>query len=161
VIAERDDDGAHGPLDPVDRAIVSSLREDGRATLAALAKTSGLSLSAVQARVRKLEARGVIRGYRAVVDPESMGLPITAFVEITPLDQSQEDDAPVRLREVPGIEACYSVAGNANYLLLVRVASPRALEDLLGVIRREASVSTRSTIVLQTYFEGRPVTDRP
>ncbi|MFC8600405.1 MULTISPECIES: Lrp/AsnC family transcriptional regulator [unclassified Isoptericola] len=143
--------------DEVDRALVRALQGDGRATLAALAGVTGLSQSAVQARVRKLEARGVITGYRAVVDPEAAGLPIAAYVEITPLDQSQADDAPERLRDVPGIEACWSVAGNANYLLLVRVPSPSDLEDLLGVIRREASVSTRSTIVLRTYFEGRPI----
>nr|WP_125778208.1 Lrp/AsnC family transcriptional regulator [Antribacter gilvus] len=143
--------------DEVDRAIVRALREDGRTTLAQLSEVSGLSLSAVQVRVRKLEARGVITGYRAVVDPESVGLPLTAFVEVTPFDQSQEDDSPERLRDLPGIEACYSVAGNANYMLLVRVASPRALEELLGQIRRAASVYTRSTVVLQTYFEGRPV----
>lgn len=146
-----------GTLDDVDRALVRALREDGRATLAALAGVTGLSQSAVQARVRKLEARQVITGYRAVVDPEAVGLPIAAYVEITPLDQSQADDAPERLRDVPGIESCWSVAGNANYMLLVRVASPSALEDLLGVIRREAGVSTRSTIVLRTYFEGRPL----
>jgi Lrp/AsnC family leucine-responsive transcriptional regulator len=157
MVVEHDGTERRTTLDEVDRALVNTLREDGRATLATLAGITGLSQSAVQARVRKLEARGVIAGYRAVVDPEAVGLPITAFVEITPLDQSQADDAPERLRDVPGIEACYSVAGNANYLLLVRVPSPSALEDLLGVIRREASVSTRSTIVLRTYFDGRPV----
>jgi len=143
--------------DEVDKALVRALQGDGRATLASLAGVTGLSQSAVQARVRKLEARGVITGYRAVIDPEEVGLPIAAYVEITPLDQSQADDAPERLRDVPGIEACWSVAGNANYLLLVRVPAPGDLEDLLGVIRREAGVSTRSTIVLRTYFEGRPL----
>ncbi|GAB4086702.1 Lrp/AsnC family transcriptional regulator [Myceligenerans cantabricum] len=143
--------------DDVDRTIVSALRADGRTTLAALSEATGLSLSAVQVRVRKLESRGVISGYRAVVDPEAIGLPLTAFIEITPLDQAQEDDAPEHLRNLPGIEACYSVAGNSNYLLLVRVAAPRDLERLLGQIRRTAQVSTRSTVVLQTYFEGRPV----
>ncbi|GAB3164438.1 Lrp/AsnC family transcriptional regulator [Myceligenerans halotolerans] len=143
--------------DDVDRTIVSALRADGRTTLAALSEATGLSLSAVQVRVRKLESRGVISGYRAIVDPEAIGLPLTAFIEITPLDQAQEDDAPQRLKDLPGIEACYSVAGNANYLLLVRVAAPRELEGLLGQIRRTAQVSTRSTVVLQTYFEGRPV----
>jgi Lrp/AsnC family leucine-responsive transcriptional regulator len=147
--------------DDVDRTIVSALRADGRTTLAALSEATGLSLSAVQVRVRKLESRGVISGYRAVVDPEAIGLPLTAFIEIMPLDQAQEDDAPMRLRNLPGIEACYSVAGNANYMLLVRVASPRELESLLGQIRRTAQVSTRSTIVLQTYFEGRPVEPAP
>jgi Lrp/AsnC family leucine-responsive transcriptional regulator len=158
MVMEQEAAERRAPLDDVDRALVQALREDGRATLAALATVTGLSQSAVQARVRKLEARGVITGYRAVVDPEAVGLPLTAFVEITPLDQSQTDDAPERLRVLPGIEACYSVAGDANYLLLVRVPSPSALEDLLGVIRREVRVSTRSTIVLRTYFDGRPVT---
>ena len=142
------------PLDGVDRALVDALRKDGRTTLAVLSEISGLSLSAVQVRVRKLEARGVITGYRAVVNPEAVGLPLSAFIEITPLDQAQEDDAPDRLRGMPGIESCYSVAGNANYLLTARVASPRALEELLGRIRRTAKVSTRTTVVLQTYFEG-------
>src|SRR5690606_30523548 len=143
-----------GPLDAIDRALVDALRNDGRTTLAVLSEISGLSLSAVQVRVRKLEARGVSTGYRAVVNPEAVGVPLSAFVEITPLDQAQEDDAPDRLRGMPGIESCYSVAGNANYLLTVRVASPRALEELLGRIRRTAQVSTRTTVVLQTYFEG-------
>lgn len=147
--------------DDVDRTIVSALRADGRTTLAALSEMTGLSLSAVQVRVRKLESRGVIAGYRAVVDPEALGLPLTAFIEIRPLDQAQEDDAPQRLRALPGIESCYSVAGNSNYLLMVRVAGPRELEDLLGRIRRTAQVSTRSTVVLQTYFEGRPVEPSP
>jgi Lrp/AsnC family leucine-responsive transcriptional regulator len=146
---------ADGParLDDVDARLVAALRADGRATLATLAGVTGLSQSAVQARVRKLEARGVITGYRAVVDPAALGLPLTAFVEIRPFDQAQDDDAPERVRSLPGVEACYSVAGEANYTLVVRVASPQALEELLGEIRREARVSTRSTIVLQTYFE--------
>jgi Lrp/AsnC family leucine-responsive transcriptional regulator len=140
-------------LDDVDARLVAALREDGRATLATLAGVTGLSQSAVQARVRKLEARGVVTGYRAVVDPAALGLPLMAFVEVRPFDQAQEDDVPQRVRAVAGVEACYSVAGEANYVLVVRVASPQALEELLGEIRREARVSTHSTIVLQTYFE--------
>ena len=142
--------------DDVDRTLVGLLASDGRATLATLAAGAGLSVSATQARVRRLEQRGVIRGYFADIDPEALGLPLAAFVAITPLDPAQPDDAPERLTELPAVEACYSVAGDESYLLLVRVSSPRKLEELLRQIRAVANVRTRTTVVLQTFYENRP-----
>src|SRR5271166_2529955 len=127
-------------LDEVDRILVRELLADGRATLAHLAATAGLSVSAVQSRVRRLESRGVVRGYTARVDPEVLGHMLSAFVAITPLDPSQPDDAPARLEHIEAIESCHSVAGEESYVLLVRVASPRALEDLLQQIRTTANV---------------------
>jgi Lrp/AsnC family leucine-responsive transcriptional regulator len=141
--------------DDTDRLLVHLLATDGRATLATLAAEAGLSVCAVQARVRRLEARGVITGYAASVDHEAVGLPLAAFVSITPLDPAQPDDAPQRLADLPAIEACYSVAGQDHYLLLVRAASPRALEGVLQEIRGRANVATRTTVVLQTFFERR------
>ena len=76
-----------------------------------------------------------------------------AFVAITPFDQSAPDDIPDRLRDIGEIEACYSVAGEANYLLKARVAAPGDLEALLGRIRAAAGVSTHTTIVLSTPWE--------
>ncbi|MDA4109021.1 Lrp/AsnC family transcriptional regulator [Mycolicibacterium holsaticum] len=143
------------PLDDIDRVLVRELVADGRATLAHLAATAGLSVSAVQARVRRLEARGVITGYQARLDPEAVGHQLSAFVAITPLDPSQPDDAPARLEHIPAIEACHSVAGEESYVLLVRVDSARALEDLLQQIRTTANVRTRSTVILQTFYDGR------
>lgn len=131
------------------------LATDGRATLSTLAAAAGLSVSATQARVRRLEQRGVIRGYAADVDPEALGLPLAAFVAITPLDPAQPDDAPQRLAELDAVEACYSVAGDESYVLLVRVPSPRALEELLREMRSVANVRTRTTVVLQTFYERR------
>ena len=121
-----------------------------------LARQTGLSVSAAQQRVRRLERRGVIKGYAALVDPASAGLPLTAFISIKPFDPAAPDDAPDRLAHLPAIEACHSVAGEENYILKVRVASPAALEDLLQEIRAAASVSTRTTIVLSTPYENRP-----
>ena len=98
---------------------------DGRATLSTLAEKAGLSVSAVQSRVRRLEAREVIRGYTREGRPGgASGTMLSAFVAITPLDPSQPDDAPARLEHIPEIEACHSVAGEESYVLLVRVASP-------------------------------------
>jgi len=113
-------------------------------------------VSAVHQRVRRLETDGVITGYVALCDHEVIGLPLTAFVSIKPFDPAAPDDVPQRLRHLTAIEACHSVAGEENYILKVRVASPGALEDLLQQIRSVANVSTRTTIVLSTPYENRP-----
>ncbi|MCW2494408.1 Lrp/AsnC family transcriptional regulator [Jatrophihabitans sp.] len=139
--------------DPIDRLIASLLIADGRSTLKSLAEATGLSVSAVQARVRRLETDGVIRGYTARVDPEAVGLPLAAIIAINPLDPAHEYDIPDRLNGLLEIESCHSVAGEASFILFVRVASPTTLEALIREIRRRANVSTQTTVVLQTFFE--------
>src|SRR5215831_15786526 len=143
-------------MEETNRKILSLLASDGRLSFTELARQTGLSVSAVQQRVRRLEERGVIRGYSALIDPEEAGLPLTAFVSIKPFDPAAPDDAPERLAHLRAIEACHSVAGEENYILKVRVAEPSALENLLSEIRASANVSTRTTIVLSTPYEGRP-----
>lgn len=143
-------------MEGIDRAIVAALASDGRLSYTDLAERVGLSVSAVHQRVRRLEQRGVIRGYGARIDYEALGLPLTAFVAIRPIDPSSPDDAPERLAHLPEIESCYSVAGEEFYLLKVRVASPSGLERLLQEIRSVANVTHRTTIVLSTPYEGRP-----
>ena len=128
---------------------------DGRISFTELSRQTGLSVSATHQRVRRLERRGVIKGYAALIDPAGAGLPLTAFISIKPFDPAAPDDAPERLAHLPAIEACHSVAGDENYILKVRVASPAALEDLLQQIRAAAGVSTRTTIVLSTPYENR------
>jgi Lrp/AsnC family leucine-responsive transcriptional regulator len=142
----------------MDRAIVAALAADGRLSYTDLAERVGLSVSAVHQRVRRLEQRGVITGYAARVSPEAVGLPLTAFVAIRPFDPSQPDDAPQRLAHLDEVEACYSVAGEDSYLLLVRVPGPSDLERLLQRIRSAANVTTRTTVVLSIPYEHRPPT---
>lgn len=143
-------------VEEIDQQIVSLLVADGRMSYTDLGKATGLSTSAVHQRVRRLEQRGVIRGYTAVIDYEAVGLPLTAFVSIKPIDVSQPDDAPERLAGIPEIEACHSVAGDENYILKVRVETPGELEKLLARIRAQANVTTRTTVVLSTPYEARP-----
>lgn len=145
------------PLDDTDRALIAAISADGRATLAELSEAVGLSVSAVQARLRRLETRSIVTGYHAVVDAEAVGKPLSAFIEITPLDPAQPDNAPELLEHLTEIEACHSIAGDASYMLFVRVASPRELERLVRDIRLAANVRTRTTIVLQTFYENRPI----
>ena len=147
--------------DPVDARLAAAVSHDPRATLAQLSERVGLSTSAVQARLRRLESTGVITGYRALLDPEAVGRPLSAFIEISPLDPRQPDDAPELLESIAAIEACHSVAGDAAYMLFVRVGSPRELEALVTEIRQRASVSTRTTVVLQTFYEHRPMLELP
>ncbi|WP_068250973.1 Lrp/AsnC family transcriptional regulator [Janibacter corallicola] len=140
-------------MEAADLRIIDLLREDGRISYTDLGKAVGLSTSAVHQRVRRLEERGIITSYTAQVDPAALGTPLTAFVSVTPLDPRDPDDIPDRLRGIAQIDACYSVAGDSNYLLRVRVGTPQDLEELLSRVRSQGGVSTRTTIVLTTPWE--------
>jgi Lrp/AsnC family leucine-responsive transcriptional regulator len=144
-------------LDERDLAIVAALQEDARATYADVGARVGLSASAVHDRVRKLERQGVVRGYRAVIDPEAIGLFVTALIEASPLDPKQPDDLPERVRAFPEVEDCLSVAGEANYVLKVRTKTTGELEDLIRRLRENGGVTTKTTIALSIPFEGRPL----
>lgn len=145
-------------MEETDRKILTLLAGDGRMSYTDLGRATGLSTSAVHQRVKRLEQRGLILGYGATINHDETGLPLTAFISITPIDPSQPDDYPDRVRDFREIESCWSVAGDESYILKVRVAMPSDLEDLLGRIRAAANVSTRTTIVLSTAYENRPVT---
>ncbi len=140
-------------MEAADRRIIDLLREDGRMSYTDLGKEVGLSTSAVHQRVRRLEERGIVTGYTATVDPAALGTPLTAFVSVTPLDPRDPDDIPDRLRDIREIDACYSVAGDSNYLLRMRVGTPQDLEEILSRVRAQGGVSTRTTVVLTTPWE--------
>ncbi|QFG70217.1 Lrp/AsnC family transcriptional regulator [Ornithinimicrobium pratense] len=142
-------------MEPLDRHIVQVLAEEGRISFADLGRRVGLSTSAVHQRVKRLEEREIITGYRAVVDYTKVGLPLTALMSITPFDPAAEDDVPERLNDIEEIVACWSVAGDENYVLLIRVGRPQDLEELFARIRQQASVATNTTIVLSTPWEDR------
>src|SRR3712207_3543294 len=119
-------------MDDVDRNIVVALQEDGSSGLAGLAKVAGLSVSATAERVKRLEERGVIRAWRADLDPAAVGCPTLAhlLVAVAP----GRDDAAFRDR-VRGDEAvleCHVVTGPWTYLLKLRVADLTALEAFLN-----------------------------
>ncbi|HET9141008.1 Lrp/AsnC family transcriptional regulator [Actinophytocola sp.] len=146
-------------MDSVDRKIIDALRRNGRATYAELGRLVGLSASAVHERVGKLEATGVIVGYHAVVDPQSVGLGVTALVGINLTDTADDEAVADALGGLPEVESCYAVAGDDTFVVKVRVATVDNLEHTLGRLRRLDGVArTRTTVVLSTRFEGRPNT---
>lgn len=142
-------------MEELDRRIVALLTQDGRMSFTDLGRSLGLSTSAAHQRVRRLEERGVIRGYRVVVDHEAAGMPLTALISVTPFDPAAPDDVPDRLRDLTEIDSCYSVAGNESYVLQARVTGPLQLEELLARVRAAASVTTHTTVVLSTPWEDR------
>lgn len=143
-------------LDERDLGIIAALQEDARATYSDIGRRVGLAASSVHDRVRKLEQLGAIRGYRAVVDPEALGLFVTAIIAVSPLDPTQADDLPDRVRDFPEVEDCFSVAGEANYILKVRTRTTVHLEELIRRLREKGEVQTRTTVVLSIPFEDRP-----
>ncbi|WP_309229923.1 Lrp/AsnC family transcriptional regulator [Blastococcus sp. TML/M2B] len=104
----------------------------------------------------KLEAAGVISGYRAVIEPAAVGLDVTALIGVIESDSVDDTGLEVAMREVPGIEDCWRVAGSEGYVLKVRVADIPALEATVNALNRIRGVArTRTTVVLSTKWEGR------
>jgi Lrp/AsnC family leucine-responsive transcriptional regulator len=142
-------------MEETDRKILALLAADGRISYTDIGRETGLSTSAAQQRVRRLEQRGVITGYSVRIDPAAIGQALTAFVATRPFDAAQADNVPERLAGVTEISSCWSVAGEANYLLMVQCGSPAELEEILARIRATANVSTQTTLVLSVPFSGR------
>lgn len=125
-----------------------------------IGRQTGLSTSAAQQRVRRLEQRGVIRGYRAEIDESALGRSLMAIIQIRPHGESSQDVESV-LESMPQLGSCFSVAGAASYVCLAEVGSPHELDDLLTEIRERAKVNTATTVVLRTLFHDRPPLDVP
>lgn len=147
-------------MDDKDRSILALIERDARLSFSEIGARVGLAASSVHDRVRKLEKKGVIRAYRAELEMTEVGLPITAFVSLA-LSPGSPGDIPAKIAELPLVESCYSVAGDNSYVLTVRAPSTTALEELLDALRAKLEVRTRSTIVLSTPFEHRPLLSPP
>jgi Lrp/AsnC family leucine-responsive transcriptional regulator len=135
-------------LDRFDRAILRILAAEGRLPVAELARRVGLSKSPTQVRLKRLEAEGIIAGYRAVIPPVRLGLAHVAFVEVR-LSDTREAALQAFNRAVlaaPEIEECHMIAGGFDYLLKVRTgdiaAYRRVLAETLSTLPHVAATST-------------------
>ncbi|GAA0334997.1 MAG: Lrp/AsnC family transcriptional regulator [Micropruina glycogenica] len=144
-------------MESTDRQILTLLAKDGRMSYTDIGRETGLSTSAAQQRVRRLEQRGLITGYRAEISAEALGLVLTAFIALKGSDPATDDQIPERLAHLNNIVSCYSVAGDASYILIVQVETPAELEALLAQIRIAAGVSTLTTLVLSVPYRDRVV----
>lgn len=140
-------------IDGIDKDILSIVQNDGRISNAEIARQVGLAPSAVLERIRKLEDRGVIRGYSASVDPKQVGFGLIAFVSVRTNECGDGTDQ--MLAAIPEVLEVHDVAGEDSYLLKVRASDP---EDLAVLLREKLKaiptvISTRTTVVLQTVKE--------
>ncbi len=121
-------------MDRFDQAIVKAVTEDGRISVADLARSIGLSKSPTQARLKRLEAEGVITGYRAMVDPIRLGLDHVAFVEVRLNDTREKalSDFNQAVRVISEIEQAHMIASNFDYLLKVRTRSMTEYRTVLA-----------------------------
>lgn len=153
-------------LDDTDRKILELLQQDARMTNAAIGQEVGLSAPSVYERIKKMETKGVIKGYRAIVDAAALGQPVTAFIRLPSeaTSGSYEDflKSVDKASRDPQVLECHSLAGEDCFILKVRVASPADLETLLHRLRSEAHIGrTISMIVLSTRKEETAVPIAP
>lgn len=143
-------------LDPKDLQLLAILQEDGRLKRNELAERVGLSLPAVSERMRKLEARGIIRGYHAVVSHEALGYDLTAFIRVSLDGSSHYHDFVTRAVELPEVQECHSITGDGSHLLKIRTVNTASLERLLSTLQGWPGVkNTDTSIVLSSFKETR------
>jgi len=149
-------------LDVIDRKILSALQRDGRITMTDLARQVGLSKTPVAARVRALEAAGVIAGYRAILSPIKLGLTHITYVEVRMTDTREKALAQFNaaVRRIDEVEECYMIAGGFDYLLKVRSTDMRhyraVMSEKLSTLPHVASTS--SYVSMEAVVEQSEIT---
>lgn len=142
-----------GPIDDVDRAIIRALTENARVPNNALAEAVGIAPSTCLARVRALQERGIIRGFRAEVDPAAIGLPLQAMISVRLRAHTREQNESFRSTapDLPGVLAVFHMAGSDDYLLHVGVAGPEALRDFVvdNLTTHPAVAQTRTNLIFE------------
>ena len=139
-------------FDAIDRAILTFIQSNGRAAYADIGTHAGLSVSAVNERLKKLQNAGAIRRYGAILEPSAIGLDVLAYVSVL-IDWSVHDDAFLEaVMDMPEVLECHHVTGDWSYLLKIRTRSNDALEDVIsnrikllpGVTRSQTVIALKS-----------------
>jgi Lrp/AsnC family leucine-responsive transcriptional regulator len=145
-------------LSDTDSRVLAILQRDGRRSYADLGADLGMAGPSAYERVKKLETRGVIRGYSADVSPAAVGLTVLAFTWVTQAPGTISMDLTPEFAAIPEIEECHYIAGEADYILKIRA---RDMEHLGAIVRRVQTTqyvfSTETDVVFTTGFEGRAI----
>jgi Lrp/AsnC family leucine-responsive transcriptional regulator len=142
-------------MDELDTMLLNHLQLHGRASWAELGVLLGLSAPAIAERARKLEERGVIRGYAAIVEPTAVERGLLAFIAVSLALPEHRDGFLQRVSELESVQECHHVAGDDDYLLKARCRDTAELEQLVSVeLKGLAGVArTRTTIALSSAKE--------
>jgi Lrp/AsnC family leucine-responsive transcriptional regulator len=145
-------------ISTTDAHILEVLQRDGRRPYADLGAQVGMSAPSAHERVKKLESRGVITGYAAIVDPRAIGYDILAFSWIIQAPGTTSIDLTDMFAAIPEIEECHHITGEADYLIKVRARDTRDLERVLRAVRATPNVfQTETDVVFSSGFERRPL----
>jgi len=149
-------------LDDTDRKILELLQRDARKTNAKIGEEVGMTAPSVFERIRKLEQRGVIERYTAVINPQAIGKNITALIRLTAAWDDQHDPGILEISRDPDVLELYNVAGEDCFVIKTRVGSPDDLEAMLQRIRSKITVQRSVTmIVLSIIKENAPLNCAP
>ena len=149
-------------LDDIDLRILALVQEDCRTALARLGQSVGLSAPAVLERLKKLEAAGVITGYRAILDGRRLGLDITAFIGVIISHPTLIGDFEKKVAALEDVLECHHVTGGYTLLLKIKTANTTSLERLISQIRSlEGVARTETMVVLSTHTERVQLALRP
>ena len=141
-------------IDALDRQLLDALQRNGRSTFAELGALVGLKAASVHERVKRLEARGFVKGYSARLDSRLLGLELTAFVSCYTSPDTDYDDFTEAARALPEVGEVHSVAGEESFVLKVITRSTADLDDFLSRLKRVPGIlRTKTMIVLSTPFE--------
>jgi Lrp/AsnC family leucine-responsive transcriptional regulator len=144
-------------MDDIDRKILAHLQLNGRDSYSDIGKSVGLSVSAVNDRLKKLIATGAIRRFAGLVDPAAVGRNLLAFVSV--LLERPEHDEPfiAAIAELPDVQECHHVTGDWSYLLKIRVADTAALERVIsGKIKTLPGVARSQTVIALSSAKDDP-----
>ena len=151
-------DVADGEIDRFDRAIIAALTDDGRMTVTDLAARVGLSKTPTQVRLKRLLDAGIIRGFRALVDPRRLGLDHVAFAEVKLSDTREAalGEFNAAVRRIPEVEECHMIASSFDYLLKVRTPDIRRYRIVLGekISSLPHVASTSTFVAMETVKEA-------
>jgi Lrp/AsnC family leucine-responsive transcriptional regulator len=143
-----------GELDELDLRLLDALQRNARSTFADLGTLVGLKPPAVHDRVKRLEARGYVRGYAAQLDSKLLGLELVAFISCYTTPETTYDEFTRALAQLPEILEIHSVAGEESFVLKVMTRSTAHLDELLSRLKAVKGMArTKTTIVLSTPFE--------
>jgi Lrp/AsnC family leucine-responsive transcriptional regulator len=143
-------------IDKTDRKILDLLQAQARITNVEIARRIRMAPSAVLGRIRRLERRGIIRGYETRLDPHALGLGLVAFVFVRTSESVRSQNAERQISKIPEVQEVHHIAGEDCFLVKVRVANTEALSHLLRekIGKIHSVVATRTTIVLSTQKES-------
>ena len=149
-------------FDNRDIQILKILQKDGRSTASDIAKEIDLSIPAVGERIKKLNEKGIIKKFIAVLNHKNVGLDLTAYVFIVSEHSDHYDKFIQRAKKCEAVMECHSITGSGSHILKIRAKNSKALEEILYEIQNWPGVSrTQSNVVLSSYKETTKIDLQP